>query len=81
MPKSAILIMRPRHTYRNQIKTDYEAQFSTNPVLNNEIGEKIQLKIKYKKQPESIRINPLITISESWGQNNIIKINKTNHET
>jgi len=64
MPKSAILIMRPRHTYRNQIKTNYKSQLSTDPVLNNEIGEKIQLKIKYKKQPESTRINPLSTISE-----------------
>jgi hypothetical protein len=64
MPKSAILIMRPRHTYRNQIKTNYESQLSTDPVLNNKIREKIQLKIKYKKQPESTRINPLSTTPE-----------------
>ena len=80
MPKSEILIMRSRYTYKNQIKTYYEAQFWTDLVLNNEIGEKIQLKIKYKKQPESNQINSLSTIPESWGQNNIIKINKTNHK-
>ena len=84
MPKSTILIMRPRHMshiYRNQIKTDYETQFWTDLVLNNEIGEKIQWKIKYKKQIESNRINSLSTIPESWDQSNIIKINKTNHKT
>jgi hypothetical protein len=29
--------MRSRYPHRKQIKIDYEAQFSTNPILNDKI--------------------------------------------
>ena len=29
--------MRPIYPYKKQSKTDYEAQFSTNPILNDKI--------------------------------------------
>jgi hypothetical protein len=37
MPKSTTLIIRPRYSYEKQIKTCYEAQFLTDPMLSNEI--------------------------------------------
>jgi hypothetical protein len=42
-----ILIMRSRYSYRKQIEIDYETQFPTDPMLNNEIEKKI---IKNKTQ-------------------------------
>ena len=35
IPKPAALIMRSRYPYRKQIKTDYETQFPTDPMLND----------------------------------------------
>ena len=49
MLKSANSIMRPRYSYRKQIKIYYETQFLTDPVSNNEIRKKNQLKIRLKK--------------------------------
>ena len=37
MPKLVTLIVRPRYFHKKQIKTDYKAQFSTNPILNDKI--------------------------------------------
>ena len=48
MPKSATLIMRPRYPNIKQIKTNYQDQFLIDPMLNNEIRKKIQLKIRLK---------------------------------
>ena len=48
MLKSVTSIMRPIYSHRKQIKTYYETQFLTDPILNNEIRKKIQLKIRYK---------------------------------
>ena len=31
------LIMRLRYPHKKQIKTDYETQFSTDPILNDKI--------------------------------------------
>jgi len=50
MPKSMTLILRPRYSHKKQIKTDYEAQFPTNPMLNDKI-EKKQLNKKHKNNP------------------------------
>ena len=44
MSKSASLIVRPRHPYRKKIKKYYEAQFVTEPVLNDEIEKKSSTK-------------------------------------
>jgi hypothetical protein len=38
------MIMRSRYPPRKQIKTNYEAQFSTDPILNDKIERKSQLK-------------------------------------
>jgi hypothetical protein len=35
MSKPATLIMKPRYPYKKQIKTDYETQFPTDPMLND----------------------------------------------
>jgi hypothetical protein len=35
MSKLVILIMRSRYSYKKKIKTDYQTQFPTNPILNN----------------------------------------------
>jgi len=40
MPKFMTLILRPRYSHKKQIKTDYEAQFPTNPMLNDKIERK-----------------------------------------
>jgi hypothetical protein len=40
MPKLATLIVRLRYPHRNQIKTDYKTQFSTDLMLNDEIEKK-----------------------------------------
>jgi hypothetical protein len=44
MSKPATLIVRPRYSYRKQIKKDYEAQFLTDLMLNDKIEKQIQLK-------------------------------------
>ena len=75
MPKLATLIVRPRYPHRNQIKTDYKTQSSTDLVLNDEIKKKL-IKKRHKKQLKPTWVNPLSTILESWGQNNIIKCKK-----
>ena len=59
MPKLATLIVRPRYPHRNQIKTDYKTQSSTDLVLNDEI------KKRHKKQLKPTWVNPLSTILES----------------
>jgi hypothetical protein len=41
MSKPATLIMRPRYFHIKQIKINYEAQFSTDSMLSNEIVKKI----------------------------------------
>jgi len=71
MPKLIILIVRPRYSYKKQIKIDYETQFSTDSMLNNKIEKSI--KNKTQKRPKSIVVNPLSTIPKSRGQNNTIK--------
>ena len=35
------LILRPRYSHKKQIKIDYEAQFPTDPMLNDKIEKKI----------------------------------------
>jgi len=40
MPKFMTLILRPRYSHKKQIKTDYEAQFPTDPMLNDKIERK-----------------------------------------
>jgi hypothetical protein len=34
------LILRPRYSHKKQIKIDYEAQFATDPMLNDKIKKK-----------------------------------------
>jgi hypothetical protein len=41
MLKPTTLFMRSGYPYKKQIKTDYEFQFPTGLVLNNEIEKKI----------------------------------------
>jgi hypothetical protein len=36
--------MRSRYPYRKQIKTDYETQFLTNPILNDKIKKIFNIK-------------------------------------
>jgi hypothetical protein len=64
MPKLATLIVRLRYPHRNQIKTDYKTQSSTDLVLNDEIEKKL-IKKRHKKQLKSTWVNPLSTIIES----------------
>ena len=54
------LILRPRYSHKRQTKIDYEAQFSTDLILNDKI--KKQLNKRQKKQLESTRVNLLSTI-------------------
>jgi hypothetical protein len=63
MPKLVTLIVIPRYTHKKQIKTNHEAQFSTDPMLNNKI-KKNQLNKRHKKQPESTQVTSLSTILE-----------------
>ena len=44
------LTVRPIYSHKKQIKIDYEAQLSTDPMLNNKIKKK-KIKKKHKKQP------------------------------
>jgi hypothetical protein len=44
MLKPTTLIVRPRYSYRKQIKKDDEAQFLTDLMLNDKIEKQIQLK-------------------------------------
>ena len=37
MLKPVTLILKPRYSHKKQIKIDYEAQFSTNLMLNDKI--------------------------------------------
>ena len=37
MPKLVTLILKQRYSHKKQIKIDYEAQFSTDPMLNDKI--------------------------------------------
>jgi hypothetical protein len=53
------LIMRLRYPHKKQIKTDYETQFSTDPILNDKI-KKNSIK---KKHRESTGVNSLNIIS------------------
>jgi hypothetical protein len=41
MLKPVTLIVRQRYSHKNQIKTDYETQFSTDLMLNDKIKNKI----------------------------------------
>ena len=41
MKKLVTLILRPKYSHKKQIIIDYEAQFSTDPVLNDKIEKKI----------------------------------------
>jgi hypothetical protein len=61
MKKLVTLILRPKYSHKKQIIIDYEAQFSTDPVLNDKI-EKNQLNKRHKKQPELTRVNLLSII-------------------
>jgi hypothetical protein len=40
MPKHVTLILRPRYSYKKEVKIDYETQFPTNPILNDKIENK-----------------------------------------
>jgi hypothetical protein len=73
MLKPTTFFMRSWYPYKKQIKTDYEFQFPTDLVLDNEIEKKNQLKIRHKKQLKYTRINLLNTIPESRNRNNIIE--------
>jgi len=53
MLKLVTLILRSRYSHKKQIKTDYEAQFLTNPIFNNKI-KKNQLN---KKTQKTNRVN------------------------
>jgi hypothetical protein len=53
MLKLVTLILRSRYSHKKQIKTDYEAQFLTNPIFNNKI-KKNQLN---KKTQKTTRVN------------------------
>jgi hypothetical protein len=46
--KPVILILRSIYSHKKQIKTDYETQFLTDPILNDKI-EKNQLNKRHKK--------------------------------
>jgi hypothetical protein len=48
MSKLVTLIARPRYSHKKQIKTDYEAQFPIDPMLNDKIGKKNQLNKRHK---------------------------------
>jgi hypothetical protein len=41
MSKLATLIARPRYSHKKQIKTNYEAQFPIDSMLNDKIEKKI----------------------------------------
>jgi len=41
MPKIITLILRSRYSHKKQSKTDYEAQFPIDPMLNDKIEKKI----------------------------------------
>jgi len=58
MPKHVTLIVRLRYSHKKHIKTDCEAQFSTDSMLDDKI-KKNQLNKKNKKQPESTRVKPI----------------------
>ena len=60
MSKYMTLILRPRYSHKRQTKIDYEAQFSTDLMLNDKIEKKLNK--RQKKQHESIRVNLLSTI-------------------
>jgi len=60
MSKYMALILRPRYSHKRQTKIDYEAQFSTDLMLNDKIEKKLNK--RQKKQLESIRVNLLSTI-------------------
>ena len=62
IPKLVILIVRLRYSYRKQIKINYEVQFLTDPILNDEIEKEKE----YKKQLESTRVNLLSNILGSY---------------
>ena len=46
--------MKPRYPHRKQFKIDYETQFLTDSVLNNEIRNKNSIKNKIKKNYPSL---------------------------
>ena len=62
IPKLLTLIVRPRCSHKNQIKINYEAQFLTDPMLNDKIKKKNQLNKRHKKQPELTEVNLLSNI-------------------
>jgi len=68
MIKPVILIVRQKYFYKKQIKTDYETQFPTDPMLNDKIEKK-----SIKKTQKTTWVNPLSTIPRSWDQNNLMK--------
>lgn len=49
MLKPTTFFMRSWYLYKKQIKTDYEFQFSTDLVLDNEIEKKKSIKNKTQK--------------------------------
>jgi hypothetical protein len=55
------LIVGSIYSHKKHIKTDYEAQLSNDPVLNDKI-KKNQLNKRQKKQPESTRVKSLSII-------------------
>ena len=49
MPNFVTLIMRSRYPYKKKIKTDYEIQFPTNSILNDEkkLNNQSQLRLTH----------------------------------
>jgi hypothetical protein len=46
MSKYMTLILRPRYSHKRQTKIDYEAQFSTDLMLNDKIKKKLNKRQK-----------------------------------
>jgi hypothetical protein len=53
LSKLVTLIMRPIYPHKKQIKINYEAQFSIDTMLNDEIGKRNSIKKKDTKNNSS----------------------------
>jgi hypothetical protein len=63
--------MRLKYPCRKQFKTNYEVEFSFNPMLKGK-NEKNQLK-HYKKWYESTRVNLPNQWHKSWDWDNLVE--------
>ena len=50
------LIVRPRYSHKKHIKTNYEAQLSTNLILNDKIKKINHLNKRQKKNLSRLRL-------------------------